>query len=96
MKQNNCDHVLGVIAWIGGDEYLLSSLRDSEGNAALAECQRWLEHGTGDQSAIDRVRSLNTPEKALADRTDFFDFCPRCGIQLDVDRKSQAAGESDE
>lgn len=83
MADRQCDHWLGIVMWPGEDEWLRASKRDETARRALRDRQRWLAQGLGAPSAVARVSALDTPEKALADRTEFFAYCPDCGAKLE-------------
>ena len=78
-----CDHVLGLLCVAFGEhELLLASQREREAASVYAANQRWLAQGQGLRRAVERIKALDTPEKALAAVTDFFAYCPRCGERL--------------
>ena len=79
----NCDHLIGY----GGDSDggpLAGSERDRVAQACFRAKKQWLSisHKGRWPETISHVESLDTPEKALADTFDMFDFCPRCGEKL--------------
>ena len=62
----DCDHVLGMTYWPGVDEELRVSNR-----AQLT------------QRAVRRYgRPEWTPDRALAEASDLYAYCPRCGARL--------------
>lgn len=78
-----CDHWLGIVQWPGEDYWLRESKREEIAAVALQSKRRWLAEGLGAPSAVDRVRALDTPEKALADIAELFAYCPDCGAKLE-------------
>lgn len=81
-KSKDCDHLLGIFAGVGEEEYVFESNRTKLAESEWRACQSWLEQGGGHPISNKRVKAMDTPEKALAARTDFFNFCPRCGTRL--------------
>lgn len=76
-----CDHLIGYGSDCDGGP-LLGSDREKVGQLCLSSIQRWIERGLGASHAVAHAKTLDTPEKALAETYDLFVYCPRCGEKI--------------